>query len=395
MFRRFRRDDIADQVRERYNPSRMWFGKRGWQATTAYALCAALALGVLFLCIRSAPWCAYLLVAALCGLGIWLHRRAGDFLIELQIHLLKQRRLEAKAWYFESVITNSGNIIFTTDVEHRILKFNRGSERAFGISQTDVLGKEVHALFASPVEITALLARVDEHGSAEAPELLIKQPDSGEEIWISLSVTRMLNRDKEAIGEVFNCSNITKRKQLESQLHEKNEQLLRLVITDSLTGLYNVRHLNAELGRLIRAQKRFPNRPMSIALIDVDKFKIYNDTKGHQAGDHLLVMLGNIFTSEIRAEMDSAYRYGGDEFVLLLPDTKMEGAKVICDRILSAFRKLRAEPTSLSIGIAQYLPGDEGKETAQAVKEFIQRADEAMYAVKCVGGDAIGTGPEG
>jgi diguanylate cyclase (GGDEF)-like protein/PAS domain S-box-containing protein len=371
----------------------MMFGKRGWPATAAYALFVATALGGLYLCIRFAPLASFPIVAAVCALAIWLHRQAGDFLIELQIHLLKQKRLEAKAWYFESVITNSGNIIFTTDVEHRILKFNRGSERAFGISQTDILGKEVHALFASPVEISALLARVDEHGSAEAPELLIKQADSGEDIWISLSVTRMLNRDKEVIGEVFNCSNISKRKQLESQLHEKNEQLLRLVITDSLTGLYNVRHLNAELSRLIRAQKRFPNRPISIALIDVDKFKIYNDTKGHQAGDHLLVLLGNIFTSEIRAEMDSAYRYGGDEFVLLLPDTRMEGAKVICDRILSAFRKLRAEPTSLSIGIAQHVPGDENKETPQAVKDFIQRADVAMYSVKCLGGDAIGTEP--
>ncbi|MBW8887732.1 MAG: diguanylate cyclase [Fibrobacteres bacterium] len=369
----------------------MLFGNRGWQATAAYSFLIALALGGLYLSVHYAPWAAFPIGAALAALAIWLHRKGGDFLVELQIHSLKQKRLEAKAWYFESVITNSGNIIFTTDVEHRILKFNRGSERAFGISQTDVLGKEVHALFASPVEISALLARVDEHGSAEAPELLIKQTDSGEEIWISLSVTRMLNRDKEVIGEVFNCSNITKRKQLESQLHEKNEQLLRLVITDSLTGLYNVRHLNAELGRLIRAQKRFPNRPISIALIDVDKFKVYNDSKGHQAGDHLLVMLGNIFTSEIRAEMDSAYRYGGDEFVLLLPDTKIDGAKVICDRILNAFRRLHAEPTSLSIGISQYLPGDENKETAHVVKEFLQRADEAMYAVKCKGGDAIGT----
>jgi diguanylate cyclase (GGDEF)-like protein/PAS domain S-box-containing protein len=369
----------------------MLFGNRGWQATAAYSFIILLALGGLYLSVHYAPWAAFPIGAALAGLAIWLHRKGGDFLVELQIHSLKQKRLEAKAWYFESVITNSGNIIFTTDVEHRILKFNRGSERAFGISQTDVLGKEVHALFASPVEISALLARVDEHGSAEAPELLIKQTDSGEEIWISLSVTRMLNRDKEVIGEVFNCSNITKRKQLESQLHEKNEQLLRLVITDSLTGLYNVRHLNAELSRLIRAQKRFPNRPISIALIDVDKFKVYNDSKGHQAGDHLLVMLGNIFTSEIRAEMDSAYRYGGDEFVLLLPDTKTDGAKVICDRILNAFRRLNAEPTSLSIGITQYLPADESKETAHVVKEFLQRADEAMYAVKCKGGDAIGT----
>jgi diguanylate cyclase (GGDEF)-like protein/PAS domain S-box-containing protein len=368
----------------------MLIGKRGWKVSLVYTLVALIGLGGAFLAQKLHPLAGYITVAALAGLCIAIHKKAGTFLEDLQVFSLKQKRLEAKAWYFESVITNSGNIIFTTDVEHRILKFNRGSERAFGMSQTDVLGKEVHSLFASPVEISALLARVDQHGSAEAPELQIKQADSGEEIWISMSVARMLNRDKEVIGEVFNCSNITKRKQLESQLHEKNEQLLRLVITDSLTGLYNVRHLNAELGRVIRAQKRYPNRPLSIALIDVDKFKVYNDTKGHQAGDHLLVMLANIFMSEVRQEMDSAYRYGGDEFVLLLPDTKAEGAKVICERILSAFRKLRVDPTSLSIGIAQYLPSDEGKDVTQAVKEFIQRADEAMYSMKCVGGNSIG-----
>jgi diguanylate cyclase (GGDEF)-like protein/PAS domain S-box-containing protein len=288
------------------------------------------------------------------------------------------------------VITHSGNIIFTTDAEHRILKFNRGSERTFGLSQTDVLGKEVHALFENPEEIAAILSKVAEHGTAEAQELRIKPLGSDEEIWLSMSVTRMLNRDKEVIGEVFNCSNISKRKQLESQLQEKNEQLLRLSITDSLTGLYNVRHLNAELAKLIKAQRRFPNRTVSVVLIDVDKFKEYNDTKGHQAGDHLLVMLANIFMSELRQDMDSAYRYGGDEFVLLLPDTKEEGARVTCERILGSYRRLKLEPTSLSIGIAQFSPEEDGKEIAQAGKELIQRADESRYAVKLKGGNAIG-----
>lgn len=367
--------------------------KRGWKTNLTYALLVCGAVVVDFFALKSFPWLAYLGSGILIAIAIFIHQKAGTYLEDLQIFLIKQKRLEAKAWYFESVITNSGNIIFTTDVEHRILKFNRGSERAFGISQTDVLGKEVHTLFDSPAEISALLARVDQLGSAEAPELRINVSDPGEEVWISLSVARMLNRDKETIGEVFNCSNISKRKQLEAQLHEKNEQLLRLVITDSLTGLFNVRHLNAEMGRMIKAQKRHPNRDISLALIDVDKFKVYNDTKGHQAGDHLLVMLANIFQNELRLDMDSAYRYGGDEFVLLLPDTPVEGATITCERILTAFRKLRVDPTSLSIGIAKFRPEDEAKDPAQAIKEFIQRADEAMYAVKCKGGDALGLTP--
>jgi diguanylate cyclase (GGDEF)-like protein/PAS domain S-box-containing protein len=362
---------------------------RGWTAFFSYALFLATALGTHWLALRFFPPLAYAVLAAVGSVGIWLHRKAGLFLEDVQVFSLKQKRLDAKAWYFESVITNSGNIIFTTDADHRILKFNRGSERAFGLSQTDVLGKEVHTLFENPEEIGAILARVADKGSAEAQELRIKPSGSDEEIWLSMSVTRMLNRDKEVIGEVFNCSNISKRKQLESQLQEKNDQLLRLSITDSLTGLFNVRHLNAELSRLIKAQRRFPNRTVSAVLIDVDKFKEYNDTKGHQAGDHLLVMLSNIFQSELRQDMDSAYRYGGDEFVLLLPDTRTDGARVTCERILGAYRKLKLEPTSLSIGIAQLQPAEEGKEMAQAIKEFLQRADESMYSVKLKGGNAL------
>lgn len=366
---------------------------KGWNATLLYALSLTAAMGLLWLALRFHPPLAYAVLALMGSVGIWLHRKAALFLEDVQVFSLKQKRLDAKAWYFESVITNSGNIIFTTDAEHRILKFNRGSERTFGLSQTDVLGKEVQTLFEAPDEITQILARVAEAGSAEAQELRIKPAGSDEEIWLSMSVTRMLNRDKEVIGEVFNCSNITKRKQLESQLQEKNEQLLRLSITDSLTGLYNVRHLNAELAKLIKAQRRFPNRTVSVVLIDVDKFKEYNDTKGHQAGDHLLVMLGNIFMSELRQDMDSAYRYGGDEFVLLLPDTKEDGARITCERILGAYRKLKLEPTSLSIGVAQFAPNEENKDMAHSIKELIQRADECMYAVKVKGGNAIGTPP--
>lgn len=364
---------------------------RGWNASVVYALSLTAAVAMLWFTLEFYPPLSFGVVAVMGAVGVWLHRKATVFLEDAQVFSLKQKRLDAKAWYFESVITNSGNIIFTTDADHRILKFNRGSERTFGLSQTDVLGKEVHALFDSAEEINAILARVAEIGSAESHELLIKQTGSDEEIWLSMSVTRMLNRDKEVIGEVFNCSNISKRKQLESQLQEKNEQLLRLSITDSLTGLYNVRHLNAELAKLIKAQRRFPNRVVSVVLIDVDKFKEYNDTKGHQAGDHLLVMLGNIFMSELRQDMDSAYRYGGDEFVLLLPDTNEEGARITCERILGAYRRLKLEPTSLSIGVAQFSGIEDGHEMAHAIKEFITRADEAMYAVKCKGGNAIGS----
>src|SRR4051812_32212356 len=118
----------------------MRIGKRGWKTSLAYSLVVLFGLGGAFAAHQFHPVLGYFTAAVLAAFCIWLHKKAGTFLEDLQVFSLKQKRLEAKAWYFESVITNSGNIIFTTDVEHRILKFNRGSERAFGMSQTDVLG---------------------------------------------------------------------------------------------------------------------------------------------------------------------------------------------------------------------------------------------------------------
>ncbi len=318
---------------------------------------------------------------------VWLHRLVRGKTENLKMLELKQRRLETKAWYFEAVITNSGNIIFTTDTDHRILKFNRGSEQTFGSSQAEVVGMEVQSRFEKPDEVNELLRRVEATGSAEAAELKVKSTGEDNEVWLSVSVKRMLKREQEVIGEVFNCSNVTKRRHLEHQLQEKNEQLLRISITDALTGLFNVRHLNAELGRLMKAQRRFPDRPLTVVLIDIDRFKEYNDSKGHQAGDQLLVTLSQVFNSELRSDMDTAYRYGGDEFVLVLPDTKAEGGHAICERILHHYRKHALEPTSLSIGISQYDPNIEVYDNS--LKEFIRQADEAMYTVKESGGDGI------
>jgi GGDEF domain-containing protein len=239
------------------------------------------------------------------------------------------------------------------------------------------------------VEISALLARVDgvriRRSSRTASS---SNSDSGEEIWISLSVTRMLNRDKEVMGEVFNCSNITKRKQLESQLHEKNAQLLRLVITDSLTGLYNVRHLNAEFGPLIRAQKALPQPPhVRGPYRRWTSSRSTTTSKGHQAAITCWSCWGTSSRAKSAPRWIRPTGYAGDGIRAAVADTKIEGAKVICERVLSAFRKLHAETHLPVHRIAQLSPGDETKEIGHAVdRNSFQRADEAMYAVKCKGG---------
>lgn len=307
----------------------------------------------------------------------------------------KIKRLESKAWYYESIITNSKDIIFTTDVEHRIIKFNKGSENTFGIKSWEILGKNVSSLFEEPEQIEKLIQEIKLSGKPKAIELLVRNRETQEEHWLSVGVSRLVEEKLEAedfsdqkslfLGEIFTCKNVTHKRMLEQELKEKNEQLMRLSLTDSLTNLYNVRHLKNELQRMNTVLGRYTERKLALALIDVDKFKEYNDNLGHLAGDNLLIILSDIINAQIRKNLDTAYRYGGDEFVLLLPDTDTDGAKVICSRILQQFLEYGLGETSLSIGIAEYNRAW-GNLTASLL---VSKADEAMYMVKVRGGNGI------
>ena len=114
--------------------------------------------------------------------------------------------------------------------------------------------------------------------------------------------------------------------------------------------------------------------------IDVDNFKKYNDLHGHQAGDGLLVEAANLLTNSIRENIDSVFRYGGDEFVILLPHLPAAQALSVAERICSKFDLLKFEPTSLSIGIARFI--EKSGTIEQDIQDMIQRADSALYSAK-------------
>ncbi|MDH4188236.1 MAG: diguanylate cyclase, partial [Nitrospira sp.] len=160
----------------------------------------------------------------------------------------------------------------------------------------------------------------------------------------------------------------------------KNEELRSLSITDSLTGLYNRRHIMETLANEAARAWRLKH-VFSVMMIDVDHFKQYNDGSGHQAGDALLKQLGVIFKDSIR-NIDYAGRYGGDEFIILLPEVGSTRALEIADRLRErvATETLTSEtekvPVSLSIGVAT-LP--EHGETAEAI---VASADSALYHAK-------------
>ncbi len=168
------------------------------------------------------------------------------------------------------------------------------------------------------------------------------------------------------------------------------EKLRALSIRDALTEIFNRRYFEERLTEEVYRALR-QKYPLCLFMIDIDRFKIYNDTRGHQEGDRLLRALADILCQCTRDKVDQAFRYGGDEFVVLLPHTEIEGARKVAERILENYREAHFEPTTLSIGIAKLIPRESVRKSAD---NLLKRADDAMYRAKKKGGDRIEVDPE-
>ena len=165
------------------------------------------------------------------------------------------------------------------------------------------------------------------------------------------------------------------------------ERVEKLSITDSLTGLFNHRYFYERLSEEISRSSRFGNN-LSLIMLDIDNFKNFNDTYGHQAGDTVLTTVAGVIQDNIRA-IDVASRYGGEEIAIILPGTDIEGAKIIAERIRVGIRefelKINQQIThvTVSIGLVCY-PVD-----ATIKSELVRKADQALYWVKHHGKDGV------
>jgi diguanylate cyclase (GGDEF)-like protein len=163
-------------------------------------------------------------------------------------------------------------------------------------------------------------------------------------------------------------------------------ELRRLTIRDVLTDLYNRRFFDErgkeEVARAIR--QKFP---LFLIFIDIDKFKHFNDKFGHQAGDGVLRFLADVITSSIRKDVDISFRYGGDEFGVLVPQVSVSQAKSVAERIRRKYLRGKYNSTSLSLGLAQLQ--DSGTDHEEHFYLLIKRADEALYSAKKQGGNQV------
>ena len=298
-----------------------------------------------------------------------LEARTADMNVEREI-------LRSQVDGFSQMVENALDIIFSIDSEGRIESVNKIISKLSGYTQQEILGKNIlcliHQDYVSCVQDA--LIEVLHTGVIKKIELVL-MTKTNNVVLVEMNAVACVDYLGNFIGILAILRDITERKRLE-------EELKQLSIIDSLTKLHNKRYfletLEKEIYRAIRQKY-----PLSLIMIDLDGFKLYNDIHGHLAGDRVLTKIGDMFRCQCRIGVDIPCRYGGDEFVIILPQVDKHLAYQIAQRYQKAWEKEKMGDIGLSIGITQY----DGYNSS--LEELIRGADEAMYQSKWAGGNKV------
>lgn len=271
----------------------------------------------------------------------------------------------------------------------RLLAANARHAVLSGRPLMEVIGRHVKDLHRESGEkIVQDFIKLDAGGRIPDHELAI-----GDREYL-IAVTPITSAMNKIIAICVIHLDITERKHLERQLQVANRRLAELNSRDYLTGVYNRRHFDASLAREVSRLGR-AGGVLSVALIDVDNFKLFNDRYGHLAGDHCLTAVAKAMSDSLLRAEDRLFRYGGEEFAVLMPHTDEEGALVMAKRLRDAVYALQIPHVDSSWGRVTV---SIGLKTIAAVCAYCEHSageaivmgtDKALYRAKANGRNAI------
>lgn len=292
----------------------------------------------------------------------------------------------------EAIVERMTDAVLVLDADNRVIDTNPAAAAMLHLNARPLLGEPMNdVLTAWPDVATACCAVPDFQG-----ELQLR--DDGRCIDIRITPLATEHRSGARLVVLRDVSHV---KHIESELRDTNQQLRQKLteieelqqrlteqaMRDPLTGLYNRRFLEESLIREL-AKARRTQKPLSVAVIDLDHFKRVNDAHGHHAGDRLLIAVGDLLRSYIR-DGDVACRYGGEEFVVVMPGASLEVAAERAEAWRYAFAKLKIAPDTLdlnatfTVGVACY------PLNAASAEKILEAADQAMYLAKAAGRDRV------
>jgi diguanylate cyclase (GGDEF)-like protein/PAS domain S-box-containing protein len=280
---------------------------------------------------------------------------------------------------YRSIFENSQDAIYVTGVDGTIMEINPAGMTLFGYSREEFQGLRAQDLYHDPADRERFRRRIAEEGEIEGFEVQLETRDGRVLDCELTSTTRVENA--EVTGYQGIIRDVTERKQIE-------EELERQALHDFLTGLPNRALLWDRLEQAVARAARGSAGPLAVLFVDLDRFKVVNDSLSHAAGDQVLIKVSRRLEACVR-EPDTVARVGGDEFVVLLESLQVgDEAEMVADRIQRAFEPpfpVAGEKVHLdvSIGIALLEP-EEARElpSTDTVDELVRQADSAMYRAK-------------
>lgn len=296
---------------------------------------------------------------------------------------LDRREVQLEALYVAASVA-----LGLVDRQGVLVNVNRALGQLLGGDATQLVGLRLDGLLpAEQLDLARCLDELERGQTLADRELDWK----GRTYLLQIGAVRDL--DEEILGMTLALSDITEQRlmrqalaETNAQLAEANARLQALASEDFLTGLPNRRRFDEALLQE-KARARRESRPLSLLMVDVDHFKVFNDHYGHQAGDDCLRRIALLLAQSLLRPGDQVCRYGGEEFAVILPDTDAQGARTVarelCQEIYDAHLQHAGSPlgrVTLSIGSASHDPGRPGQSIALTV--LLRVADMALYRAK-------------
>ena len=280
---------------------------------------------------------------------------------------------------FRTVAQTAADSIILADSNGKIIFWNKSAQNIFGYAEEEILGKPLNILMPEQYSNAHQkgIERINSTGESKYLGKITEMHGlrkDGNDFPIELSVAMWRAGEKVFYSGIVR--DITERKQLENKFE-------RLATIDELTQVFNRTKFQEVIKIELERAKRY-NHPLSMLMFDIDHFKAINDTYGHSVGDYVLQTLAQIAKENLR-EIDYLVRWGGEEFIIIAPETDLGRAKALAERIRTAIENYRfdqAGKITISFGVTEFKEND-------TEDTFIRRADDAMYKAKEKGRNRI------